>query len=143
MWPRIVGVGFAVVRTPEEILRDAKTIALVGASPDPAQAEPRRDGVSPAGRLSRSCPVNPAPAGEVLGQRCLASLAELEEPVDLVDVFRRPEHCGEVAREAAAAGAGALWLQLGVVSAEARRVAEEHGMDFVENECTAIVHRRI
>ena len=58
-------------------------------------------------------------------------------------VFRRPEHCGAVAHEAAAAGAGALWLQLGVVSPEARRVAEEHGMDFVENECTAIVHRRI
>ena len=71
------------------------------------------------------------------------SLASLEEPVDLVDVFRRPEHCGEVAREAAAAGAGALWLQLGVVSDEARRVAEEHGMDYVEDECTAIVHRRL
>ena len=48
-----------------------------------------------------------------------------------------------MAREAAAAGAGALWLQLGVVSGEARRVAEESGMDFVEDECTAIVHRRL
>jgi predicted CoA-binding protein len=130
------------VRTAEEILRDAKTIALVGASPDPGRPS---HGVM--AYLLRAgyqvIPVNPVADGEVLGQRCLGSLAELEEPVDLVDVFRRPEHCAEVAREAAAAGAGALWLQLGVVSDEARRVAEESGMDFVEDECTAIVHRRL
>jgi uncharacterized protein len=130
------------VRTAEEILRDAKTIALVGASPDPGRPS---HGVM--AYLLRAgyqvIPVNPVADGEVLGQRCLGSLAELEEPVDLVDVFRRPEHCAEVAREAAAAGAGALWLQLGVVSDEARRVAQESGMDFVEDECTAIVHRRL
>jgi predicted CoA-binding protein len=129
------------VRSPEEILREARTIAVVGASPDPARPS---HGVTAyllrAGY--RVLPVNPL-ADEVLGLRCLASLAELEEPVDLVDVFRRPEHCGEVAREAVAAGAGALWLQLGVVSPEARRVAEEHGMDYVEDACTAIVHRRL
>jgi predicted CoA-binding protein len=129
------------VRSPEEILREARTIAVVGASPDPARPS---HGVTAyllrAGY--RVLPVNPV-ADEVLGLRCLASLAELEEPVDLVDVFRRPEHCGEVAREAVAAGAGALWLQLGVVSPEARRVAEEHGMDYVEDACTAIVHRRL
>ena len=129
------------MRTPEEILRDAKTIAIVGASPDPA-----RPSYGVMAYLLQAgytvVPVNPL-ADEVLGRRCLASLAELEEPVDLVDVFRRPEHCGEVAGQAAAAGAGALWLQLGVFSEDARRIAEEHGMDFVENECTAIVHRRI
>ena len=130
------------MRTAEEILRDAKTIAVVGASPDPA-----RPSYGVMAYLLRSgyrvLPVNPAAGSEVLGQRCVRSLAELEEPVDLVDVFRRPEHCGEVAREAAATGAGALWLQLGVVSGEARRVAEESGMDYVEDECTAIVHRRL
>ena len=129
------------MRTPEEILRDAKTIAIVGASPDPAR--PSYGVMAYLMQAGYSVvPVNPL-ADEVLGRRCLASLAELEEPVDLVDVFRRPEHCGQVAREAAAAGAGALWLQLGVVSEDARRVADERGMDFVENECTAIVHRRI
>jgi uncharacterized protein len=129
------------VRSPEQILRDARTIAVVGASPDPARAS---YGVTAylvqAGY--QVIPVNPL-ADEVLGLRCLSSLAELDGPVDLVDVFRRPEHCGEVAREAAAAGAGALWLQLGVVSPEARRIAEETGMDFVEDACTAIVHRRL
>jgi predicted CoA-binding protein len=129
------------VRTPEEILRDAKTIAIVGASPDPAR--PSYGVMAYLLQVGYTVvPVNPL-ADEVLGRRCLASLAELEEPVDLVDVFRRPEHCGEVAGKAAAAGAGALWLQLGVFSEDARRIAEEHGMDFVENECTAIVHRRI
>jgi uncharacterized protein len=129
------------VRSPEQILRDARTIAVVGASPDPARAS---HGVTAylvqAGY--QVVPVNPL-ADEVLGLRCLSSLAELDGPVDLVDVFRRPEHCGEVATEAVAAGAGALWLQLGVVSPEARRIAEESGMDFVEDACTAIVHRRL
>jgi uncharacterized protein len=129
------------VRSPEQILRDARTIAVVGASPDPGRPS---YGVTAylvqAGY--RVVPVNPL-ADEVLGLRCLASLAELDGPVDLVDVFRRPEHCAEVAREAAAAGAGALWLQLGVVSPEARRIAEESGLDFVEDACTAIVHRRL
>ena len=130
------------MRTAEEILRDAKTIALVGASPDPGR--PSHGVMAYLLRAGyRVIPVNPVAGGEVLGQPCLGSLAELEEPVDLVDVFRRPEHCGEVAREAAATGAGALWLQLGVVSDEARRVAEESGMDYVEDECTAIVHRRL
>jgi predicted CoA-binding protein len=129
------------VRSPEEILREARTIAVVGASPDPGRPS---HGVT--AYLMRAgytvIPVNPL-ADEVLGLRCLPSLEELEEPVDLVDVFRRPEHCGEVAREAVATGAGALWLQLGIVSAEARAVAEEAGMDYVENACAAIVHRRL
>ena len=77
----------------------------------------------------------------MLGVPCVGSLAEIEEPIDLVDVFRRTEFCAQVAREAAAMGAGALWLQLGIVSAEARVIAESTGMDYVENECTAIVHR--
>ena len=91
----------------------------------------------------RVLPVNPEVGGEVLGVTCVGSLLELEEPVDLVDVFRRPEHCDAVAAEAAAIGAQALWLQLGIRSAEARRIATEAGLDYVEDECTAIVHRRI
>jgi predicted CoA-binding protein len=85
----------------------------------------------------RVLPVNP------LCEEYWPSLAALEEPVDLVDVFRRPEHCPDVAREAAAVGAPALWLQLGIRSAEARLVAEASGMDYVEDACTAVVHRFI
>ena len=91
----------------------------------------------------RVIPVRPVGPPQILGQLRVASLAEIEEPIDLVDVFRRSEFCPDVARQAVAAGAGALWLQLGVVSAEAREIAEEAGLDYVENECTAIVHGQI
>jgi predicted CoA-binding protein len=129
------------VGTPEEILRAARTIAVVGASPDPSRTS---HGVMRyLQRVGYRCiPVNPN-ADEVLGERCYPSLADLPEPVDLVDVFRRAEYCADVAREAAAIRAPALWLQLGLRSTEARAVAEEAGMEYVEDACTAIVHRRL
>jgi uncharacterized protein len=88
----------------------------------------------------RVIPVRPG-ADEILGVRCFSSLTEIREPLDLVDVFRRAELCPRVAAEAAAVGAKALWLQLGIVSPEARAIAERAGMDYVEDECTAIVDR--
>jgi predicted CoA-binding protein len=124
------------VRSAEQILREAKTIAVVGASPDPG-----RPSFGVMRYLERAgyrvLPVNP---------NCpeyAPSLEALDEQVDLVDVFRRPEFCADVAREAAAIGAPAFWLQLGIRSDEARRIAEEAGMDYVENACTAVVHRYI
>jgi len=129
------------VRDPLTILRESQTIALVGASPNPSRES---HGVMRylLAQGYTVIPVRPD-CDQVLGVPCVPTIGEIGEPVDLVDVFRRPEHCAEVARQAAVAGAGALWLQLGVVSGEARRVAEESGMDFVEDECTAIVHRRL
>jgi uncharacterized protein len=90
----------------------------------------------------RVIPVRPL-VKEVLGVPCVASLDAIEETIDLVDVFRRAEFCPAVAEEAVAAGAKALWLQLGIVSPEARAIAEGAGLDYVENECTAIVHRAL
>ena len=129
------------MRTPAEILRDARTIAVVGASPRPNRPS---HGVMRylLQHGYRVVPVRPRDCDEVLGVPCVASLGEIGEPVDVVDVFRRPEFCAEVAREAVAAGAGALWLQLGIVSPEARRIALDAGLDYVEDLCTAIVHRR-
>jgi uncharacterized protein len=129
------------VRSPAEILSEAHTIALVGASPNPARPSNSVMGYL-LGVGYRVIPVRPL-VREVLGVPCLASLAEIDEPIDVVDVFRRAEFCPGVADEAVAAGAGALWLQLGIVSAEARAIAEAGGLDYVENECTAIVHRAI
>jgi predicted CoA-binding protein len=123
---------------PAEILSRSRTIALVGASPKPWRASYTvmryllENGY-------RVLPVRPH-VNEVLGIPCVGSLAEIEEPIDLVDVFRRAEFCPVVAEEAVAVGAKALWLQLGIVSAEARAIAERAGMDYVENACTAIVH---
>jgi uncharacterized protein len=122
-------------------MRDARTIAVVGASPDP-----RRTSSSVMRYLQRAgyrcLPVNPN-ADEVNGERCYRSLRDLPEPVDFVDVFRRAEFCPAVAEDAAAIGAPALWLQLDIRSPEARRIAEAAGMDYVEDACTAIVHRRL
>jgi predicted CoA-binding protein len=125
------------------ILTETRTIALVGASP-----KPERDSHEVMAFLQsqgyRVIPVNPACAGQtILGERVRASLAEIDEPIDLVDVFRRAEFCPALAEEAVAAGAGALWLQLGIVSPEARAIAEAGGLEYVENECTAIVHRAL
>jgi predicted CoA-binding protein len=125
--------------SPAEILSEANTIALVGASPKPWRASHTvmryllEQGY-------RVLPVRPH-VREVLGVPCVGSLAEIEDPIDVVDVFRRAEFCPAVAEEAAAVGARALWLQLGIVSPEARAIAERAGMLYVENACTAIVHR--
>src|SRR6478672_7903290 len=119
------------MRAPEDILREAHTIVIVGASPDPARTSHRvMRYLQRAGY--RCIPVNPS-ASEVLGEQCYASLFDLHQPIDLVDVFRRAEYCAGVARDAAAAGAPALWLQLGLRSEEARDVAEAAGMDYVED----------
>ncbi len=128
-------------RSPEEILADTTTIALVGASPNPAR--PRTAVMRYLLEQGfRVIPVRPA-VREVLGVPCVPSLADVDVPIDLVDVFRRADACPGVAREAVEAGASALWLQLGLVSPEARRIAEAGGLEYVEDECTAIVHRRM
>ena len=130
------------MRTPEEILRDAKTIALVGASPKPSR---------PSNGVMRYLlaqgydviPVRPRDCDEVHGIACVATLAEIDRPIDLVDVFRRVDAAPGVAQEAVDVGARAVWLQLGLVSPEAREIATAAGLDYVEDECTAIVHRRL
>jgi predicted CoA-binding protein len=129
------------VRSPAEILSDAHTIALVGASPKPARPSNSVMRYLLAAGY-RVIPVRPH-VKEVLGVPCVASLAEIDEQIDLVDVFRRAEFCPALAEEAVAAGAGALWLQLGIASPEARAIAEAGGLEYVENECTAIVHRTL
>jgi uncharacterized protein len=128
------------MRSPEEILASAKTIAMVGASPNPDRPAygVMRYLLSEGYRV---IPVRPLDCDEVLGVPCVATLAEIEEPIDLVDVFRNVDACPGHAREAVEAGAKALWLQLGLVSPEARRIATEAGMDYVEDACTAVVHR--
>jgi uncharacterized protein len=126
------------MRSPEQILRDARTIAVVGASPNPSK--PSHGVADYLERVGyRVLRVNPFCSEDGFWP----SLTSLEEPVDLVDVFRRPEFCPDVAREAAAVGAPALWLQLGIRSQESRLVAEASGMDYVEDACAAVVHRNL
>jgi uncharacterized protein len=131
-----------VSRSPAQILAEARTIALVGASPRPSRPSHRVMRYL-LGAGYRVIPVRPADCDEVLGVPCVASLAEIEEPIDVVDVFRRAEHAPGHAREAVAAGAGAFWLQLGLVSEQARRIVVDAGIDYVEDACTAVVHRQM
>jgi predicted CoA-binding protein len=126
------------LRSPVEILREARTIAIVGASAKPSRPS-RHVMVYLLEAGYRCIPVRPD-EDEVLGVPVVRSLAEIEGPIDVVDVFRRPEFCPDVAREAVAAGAAALWLQTGIRSAEARAIAEAGGLDYVEDACMHVVH---
>ena len=130
------------MRSPEQILEESKTIALVGASPNPDRPSHSVMRYLLA-QGYRVIPVRPLDCDEVLGIPCVASLAEIEEPIDLVDVFRREDAAPAHAQEAVAAAAKAFWLQLGLRSPGARTIATEAGLDYVEDACTAIVHRNL
>ena len=129
-----------------ELLRAARRIAVVGASPYPWRAS----SVVMAYLLEQGydcVPVNPG-ATSVLGRPCFSSLGAAVEAAeglgfDIVDVFRRAEHCPEIARTAVATGCRALWLQQGIVSWEAARVAHEAGLAVVMDRCTAVDHRSL
>jgi predicted CoA-binding protein len=87
----------------------------------------------------RTIPVNPNAAGEtILGERCYASLAELPQKVDMVDVFRRSSALGAAVDDAVAAGAKIVWLQLGLRNDSAAALAEAKGLRVVMNRCPAI-----
>jgi predicted CoA-binding protein len=125
----------------EQILTSYDTITVVGASNNPVKAahyvpvHMQRHGW-------RIVPVNPR-GGTVVGEPAYPTLAEVPEQVGLVDVFRPSPATPEVARQAVAAGASALWLQLGIASAEARRIAEDAGLLYVEDRCLIIEQRRL
>lgn len=120
------------------ILKSVKTIAMVGASPDKTKFS---YGVL---RVLHETgydmiPVNPRPGlEEIRGIKVYPSLAAIDRPVDMVEVFRRPEDLPGIAEEAVAIGAKVLWGQIGVVNAEAARIAEEGGMQVVMDRCPKI-----
>ena len=127
--------------TVEHILRRYDTITVVGASDDPAKPAhyvPQHM----RGHGWRIVPVNPR-GGQILGLTAYPSLADVPEQVGLVDVFRPSAQTPDIARQAVAAGASALWLQLGISSAEARRIAEDAGLLYVENRCLIVEQRRL
>ncbi|MEH6403172.1 MAG: CoA-binding protein [Sneathiella sp.] len=125
-----------------KILEDVKTIAVVGASDNPVRPSyfvmryMQRKGY-------RILPVNPGKAGgELLGEKVFASLSEIDEPVDMVDCFRKADAIDGITTEAIAIGAKVLWMQLGVTHAEAARRAEDAGMRVVMNRCPKIEYGR-
>jgi uncharacterized protein len=123
-----------------EILRGAKTIAVVGLSSNPMRAS---HGVAEYLKAAgyRIIPVNPNET-EVLGENAYARLEDVPEPVDIVDVFRRAEEVGAVAESAIRIGAKVLWMQLGIENAEAAERARTAGMVVVEDSCLMVEHKR-
>ncbi len=124
------------MRTAEQILAESTTIAVVGAS----RHEDKVANTVPRQIMRHGwnvVPVNPF-ADELWGVRCYHSLADIPFPVDLVNVFRPSADTPEIARQAVAIGAKALWLQQDIVSAEAREIAEAGGLDYVEDHCIAV-----
>jgi len=125
----------------EQLLRiyaETKTIAVVGASADDSKAAHQIPRYLQA-QGYRIVPVNPR-AGQLLGEHVFRSLAEIDVPVDVVEVFRPAAEAPEIARQAVAIGAKVLWLQLGIVSREARQIAESAGLTVVMNRCMGATH---
>ena len=124
----------------QRVLHSAKTIAIVGLSGNELRASnfvgyyAKRHGY-------RVIPVNPRES-EILGETSHASLRDISEPVDIVNVFRAPDALPEIARDAVAIGAGALWCQFGVINAEGAQIAEDGGLTVVMDRCLKVEHAR-
>ena len=129
------------INTLRRVLRESRTLAIVGLS-----ADWFRPSYFAAKYMQehgyRIIPVNPK-YDTILGEKCYPSLAAIPEPVDLVDVFRKPADAPAIAAEAVAIGAKTLWLQIGVISDEALEIAENSGLTVVMDRCVKIEYARL
>jgi len=125
------------------ILANSRTFAFVGASPTTSRPSYFAMKYLMA-KGYRVIPVNPAHDGrELLGQKIYASLADIGEPVDVVDMFRTPDAALEIVRQAIAIGAKVIWMQLGIRNDEAAKMAEDAGLKVVMNRCPKIEYGRL
>lgn len=130
--------------TKDDILKiyaDSKTIAVVGASADETKASHRIPAYLQT-QGYRIIPVSPK-GGEIFGEKVFSSLAEIDTPVDVVDVFRPAEETPQIARDAVAIGAKVLWLQSGIASDEAEEIGEAGGLTVVMDRCMGATHRQL
>ena len=140
--PKSIGNHMAdTISTLRRVLQQNKTIAVVGLSPSW-----HRPSYFAASYMQshgyRIIPVNPR-ADEILGERCYPDLASIDQPVDMVDCFRRAEEMPALAAQAIALGAQSFWVQLGIKSPEAQLLCAEAGLDYVEDRCVKIEHARL
>ena len=122
------------------VLESFRTIAVVGLSRDVTKAA-HSVPAAMQGYGWRVIPVNPY-ADTLLGERCYPTLLDVPEPVEVVNVFRPARDAAEIARRAVAIGAQVLWLQLGITSPEAREIATDNGLIYVEDRCIAVERAR-
>ncbi len=126
-----------------QLLRDSKTIALIGASPK--ETRPSYQVMAYLQQAGyKVLPVNPGQEGkQILGENVHARLSDIEVPIDIVDIFRRAEFVGDIIDEAIKIKAAAVWMQLGIVNEEAAATALDAGLEVVMNRCTKIEHARL
>lgn len=129
------------IQTLRHILGETRSLAVVGLSADWFRPSNFAAKYMQAHGY-RVIPVNPR-YEEILGEKCYPDLASIPEKVDMVDVFRRPEQCPDIARQAVAIGARFLWLQIGVVSEAARQIAADAGLEVVMDRCVKIEYARL
>ena len=127
----------------KEILSKYKSIAMIGVSNDPTKASTivmkymQKYG-------DKVYPVNPSAKGQkILGEEVFSRITEIEEPIDIVDVFRPSKEALEIAKDTVKIGAKVLWLQLGIKSDAARSIVEEKNIEYVENKCTKMEYQKI
>ncbi len=125
----------------EEILRESKTIAVVGLSPKEDRASHRVARYLQE-RGYRIIPVNPGHP-EILGEKCYPSLSDVPGKVDVVDIFRSSDYIPPIVEEAIRKGAGVVWMQLGVANEEAARRAEAAGLRVVADRCMMMEHQKL
>lgn len=138
------------MRTIEQILRSARTVAIVGASDKPERASNEVASYLQS-QGYRIIPINPAYAGkEILGETAYATLQEAADAlasggtrIDVVDVFRKAEDVPPIAKDAIDVRAGTLWMQLGIENQVAADLARAAGLDVVMNHCMLVEHRRL
>ena len=127
----------------KEILSKYKSIAMIGVSNDPTKASTivmkymQKYGY-------KVYPVNPSAKGQkILGEEVFSKITEINEPIDIVDVFRPSNEALEIAKDTVKIGAKVLWLQLGIKSDAARSIVEEKNIEYVENKCTKMEYQKI
>lgn len=121
----------------KEILLNAGNIAVVGLS-DKTDRTSYMVAQAMQSNGYRIIPVNPTVSGEILGEKVYASLSDIPEPVDIVNVFRRSEQTPPVAEEAVKIGARVLWLQQGIMSEEAYEIASQGGLTVIMDRCIKV-----
>ena len=123
----------------KQLLKDTHVIAVVGLSD-----KPTRPSYDVARYMQQAgykiIPVNPQ-CSQILGEICYPDLLSIPEKVDMVNVFRKPEDCLDVAKDAVKIGAKSLWLQLGIINQEAANYAESHGLKVIMDHCIKVEHR--
>ena len=132
---------YTTIMSIETIMKSYKTIAVVGLSADPSRASHRVAAYLQSAGYT-IVPVRPD-GEEILGEKVYHSLKDIPFPVDIVDVFRKPETVMPIAREAVEIGARVFWLQQGITNEEAEKFCREAGLEVVSDRCMLVEHRRV